>query len=48
RSLKETVHRFEVRFIRKAIQQHGSIQKAARQLKINPATLYRKLQRQSR
>ena len=45
-SLKETVHRFEVQVIRRAIQQHGSIQEAARQLQVNPATLYRKLQKQ--
>ncbi|MCF8108038.1 MAG: sigma 54-interacting transcriptional regulator [Desulfohalobiaceae bacterium] len=47
-SLKQAVTLFENQLITKTITRLGSIQKAAEQLRVNPATLYRKLQRSVR
>jgi transcriptional regulator with PAS, ATPase and Fis domain len=47
-SLKQAVTLFENQLITKTITRLGSIQKAADQLRVNPATLYRKLQRSIR
>ena len=41
--LKEAVHQYEVGFMKKAIDRHGSVQHAAYYLKVDPATIYRKL-----
>lgn len=44
-SFKQRVQQFEVQLIKQALRQYGSMQKAAKQLQVNPATLYRKLQK---
>lgn len=46
-TLQEAVALFENQLISRTIKRTGSIQKAAEQLRVNPATLYRKLQRKS-
>jgi len=42
-SLKKAVRQFEWSLMRKAINKHGSVQQAANYLKVDPATIYRKL-----
>ena len=42
-SLKKAVRQFELNILRKAIETHGSVQEAAYHLKVDPATVYRKL-----
>lgn len=42
-SYKNAVHSFELRLIKSAIEKHGGVRQAAYSLKINPATIYRKL-----
>jgi len=44
-SLKHAVDQFEYRFIREAVQKYGSAKKAAAFLKVDPATICRKMQR---
>ncbi len=44
-SLKELVQHFEAQVIYKTIKQTGSVESAALKLKVNPSTLYRKLQK---
>jgi PAS domain S-box-containing protein len=42
-SLKKAVRQFEISILKKAIETHGSVQQAAYYLKVDPATIYRKL-----
>ncbi len=44
-SLKQAVEEFEYRFIEEAIQRYGNAKKAAEVLKVDPATVSRKIQR---
>ena len=42
-SFKNAVRQFEIKLLRKAIEKHGGVRQAAHQLKMDPATIYRKL-----
>lgn len=42
-SFKKAVKQFEIKLLRKAIEKHGGVRQAAHQLKMDPATIYRKL-----
>ncbi len=44
-SLKEMVQHFEIEVIKNTIKRTGSIENAALRLRVNPSTLYRKLQK---
>ena len=44
-SLKDAVHQYEVSLMESAIDRFGSVQHAAYNLKVDPATIYRKLKK---